>query len=249
MGTTFIKYFAYVGVGFAAFAVSLALDSLMKGNDAGVNSLAAKSYTFIDPWKDFYVRQVPTKEEVSEHREVYKPTCNDPKIKPLWIALHKDREFRERIDGMFGEHDCKDMFEIYPADLNQDGKKEIFIRGSITEFCGGVGNCMFWTLEKRSRGYKILISSTDYVDRSGMGEQIRKTFSKGYSDILLKGHFSAAETSFSYYKFDGRRYRESKCLYELPVGYNGDEPVWGFISCKEFTRRLDAEIAAQSKSK
>ena len=249
MGTIFIKYFAYVGVGFATFAVSLALDSLMKGNDAGVNSPAAKSYTFIDPWKDFYVRQVSTNEEVSEHREEYKPTCDDSKIKPIWLALHKDSEFRERIDEMFEEHDCKDMFEIYRTDLNRDGRKEVLVRGAITEFCGGVGNCMFWVMQKRGRGYKILISASDYVDRSDMGGQILRKSSKGYSDILLKGHFSAAETSFSYYKFDGRRYRESKCLYELPVSYNGDEPVWGFISCKEFTRRLDAEITAQSKSK
>lgn len=218
----------------------------MKGNDAGVNSPAAKSYTFIDPWKDFYVRQVPTKEEVSEHKEVYKPTCNDPKIKPLWIALHKDREFRERIDGMFEQHDCKEMFEIYRADLNRDGRKEILIRGTITEFCGDVGNCLFWILEKHRSGYRLLIAGSDYVDRSNMGQQILKTTSHRYSDILIKGHFSASETGFYYFKFDGRRYRESKCLYELPVRYKGDDPVWGFITCKEFNRRIDAETAGRN---
>ena len=32
---------------------------------------------------------------------------------------------------------------------------------------------------------------------------------------MLKGHFTAAETTYSYYKFNGKKYDESKCLMEI----------------------------------
>lgn len=172
--------------------------------------------------------------------------CTDRAIIPIWNALRDDRFFRDQLKFTFESQDCRDILEVYYKDLNRDGTVEILVRGKTADACGAVGNCLFWILKKQGKGYRILLTSSDYVDVAALGEEVRTTFTNGHSDILLRGHVSAGETSYSYYKYDGRRYREAKCLYQLAVSFKGSEPVWGFISCREYMRRLDAEIAAQN---
>jgi hypothetical protein len=168
-----------------------------------------------------------------------KTYCRDPKILPIWNAIRRNKEWREILAYTTESPDCADMFELKHVDLNHDGKMEDLVRGRTIEMCGGVGNCQFWVFEKRGKDYQILLNASDYIDRSIMGQQIRRAQTNGYSDLLLKGHFSAAETSFTDYKFNGRKYVESGCLYEVPDYRGGDQPAkWHFISCKEFYRDL-----------
>lgn len=167
--------------------------------------------------------------------------CRDSTILPIWNAIRRDKELREDLDA--GRSDCSDLFEFKNVDLNQDGKMEILVRGQAPPLCGGTGNCRFWVFEKNGSSYRMLLAASDDADRSEMGQQIRRQRTNGYSDLLLKGHFSAAETSFSKFKFNGRKYVESDCSYEVPDYENfqgiDQPPKWRFISCKEFYRDLN----------
>jgi hypothetical protein len=205
------------------------------------NEQVAKSqehYNFFSPPQtatpDFEERGYPN--NPPESRKTF---CSDPKIRPIWNAIRRDSESREILEYTTESPDCKDMFEITYVDLDRDGKKEILVRSRNAQFCGAVGNCAFWILEKSRNGLRILLHGTDYSDVTKMGSQILRTRTNGYSDILLKGHFSASDTSYSTYKFNGKKYVETKCLYETPKVHNGDKTIWEFVTCKEFYRRLD----------
>lgn len=163
--------------------------------------------------------------------------CNDPKIKPIWNAIRRDKEVRDALDEETSTPDCRDIFEIRYVDLNRRGKKEILARVLSIPFCGAVGNCDLFVLEQTRKGLRLLLHANDYVDATEMGEQVLRKRTNGYLDILTKGHFSAAETSHTTYNFNGRKYVETNCKYSVPKYDNSGKANWEFISCKEFTRR------------
>jgi hypothetical protein len=72
-----------------------------------------------------------------------------------------------------------------------------------------------------------------------MGEQIKKSRTNGYVDIVTKGHITAGNTRYSTFKFNGRRYIESKCLVDAYVRGSGDASKSELISCKEFDKRWE----------
>jgi len=246
------RYFFYLIACCASFTGGIALAGLMQSR-ATVASLQPSAAPVQGTNYHDFLFPPSTSSQTDLHvaasdPEFKKSFCNDRRIQPIWKALRRDRSFREQLTFTYESQNCTAILEIYYKDLNRDGTPEVLVRGKTVDACGGVGNCLFWILEKTRNGYRTLIASSDYVDRAAMGDQVRRASTRGYSDILLRGHMSASETTYSYYKFNGRRYVESKCLYELPVRYKGDEAVWGFITCTEFTRRLDAEIAASKTS-
>lgn len=170
--------------------------------------------------------------------EPAKPFCNDKNILPIWKVLLKDKHFQEQspfsLEGKLG---CEDLLEIKRVDLNNDGNKEILVRGKNGNLCSAVGNCQFWIYEKKAGKYKKLLHETDYNDVSNLGKQILKTKTNGYSDILLKGHFTAADTTYRFYKFNGKKYKLSKDLVHACTVCVGDNPKWEFMTWKEFRRR------------
>ncbi len=103
--------------------------------------------------------------------------------------------------------------------------------------CGAVGNCGFWIFEKKGKNYRKILSASDYVDITEMGKQITRKETKGNFDILLKGHWSASDTGYYTYKFNGQKYTETKCLVEACVICTGDNPKWKFFSCREYENR------------
>lgn len=167
-------------------------------------------------------------------KEPSKPFCRDREILRVWKYLVKDRDFQTWEPISDESLDCTDMLEIKKIDLNRDGKKEILLLGKNFNLCSAVGNCAFWILQKNRKTYKKLLYSTEYIDISGLGEQVRKNKTKGYFDILLKGHYSASETTYESYKFDGRKYQQSKCLVNVPIAGTSDNPQWKFVACQEF---------------
>lgn len=178
---------------------------------------------------EFPYKLIPTK-------QIRQPlTCSDRKILPIWTVLLKDERIFETEYYPDESYDCSKIVQVHYADLNSDGTAEILVRGVIVPLCGGVGNCAFWIFQKVGKQYRILLNASDYIDRSKLGEQILRARTNGYSDILLRGHFSAAHTGFYYLKFDGRKYRDSKCLYEVPDYGSEDYLHWKFITCDQFT--------------
>lgn len=181
---------------------------------------------------------VHTADTVGDNKDK-KPFCKNPNWLPIWNAIRTDRESRARLDDAFDIQDCSQMFEVRHVDLNHDQRKEILVRGKTVPLCGGVGNCMFSVLEKHGNKLHILLTTTDYIDRSVMGRQILKSSTNGYADLLTTGHIVAGETSFDYWKFDGHKYKAKKSLYEVFDKEVNGKPTFKFVTSKKFVSRLD----------
>jgi hypothetical protein len=158
-----------------------------------------------------------------------KTICSDKKLLPFWNELRKDKRFRERAKDFYMEADCSVMLEIQKIDLNNDGRKESVLWGKNGNLCGGTGNCDIWVYEKKNGKYKLLLQSGAYNDETKWLE-LKKAKSSNYQDILLKTHFSAAETVYEFYKFNGNKYIENKCLF---YDYSLREEKSAILSCKE----------------
>jgi hypothetical protein len=173
----------------------------------------------------------------SQKRVKENPYCSEAKILPLWNELIKDKDFQSWWKDSVNSLDCVEMFEIKEVDLNIDGRKEILLRGKNMNLCDAVGNCGFWIYEKKGDKYKKLLSSTDYIDITKIGNQVRKAKTNNYSNILLKGHLSGVDTEYTSYKFDGQEYKKTKCLVHTYVPGTMDNPKHEFISCREWEKR------------
>ncbi len=182
--------------------------------------------------------------DAASHRQPpieQKTYCSDLRIMPIWKTLLADKASREVLEYSTDVTDCKDILEIKYVDLNGDRKNEVLVRAVSIPSCGAVGNCDFWILEKRNGRYRIILHDNDYWDITEMGKQVLRKRTNGYRDVLLKGHFSAAETSFVTYRYNGKRYVQSRCRYQVPDHSRSDanQTRWHFISCSKFARRLD----------
>lgn len=191
------------------------------------------TYDFLNPLK------TPTPEStMPPGMEAKKTFCTDPQVLPVWNLIRRQKVWREGLDYTTEDPNCVGMFEIKRVDLNRDSKSELLVRGKTSQFCGAVGNCQLWVFAKVGNGYRLLLNTTDYWERSGeVGKQVRKNRTHGYRDIRVTGHFSVSDTSFTDYKFDGRKYVESRCRYETRDFSRGyDPPRWHLVPCAKFFR-------------
>lgn len=156
-------------------------------------------------------------------------TCGDKNILPFWNELRKDKRFRERAKDFYMEADCSEMLEIQKIDLNSDGQKEFVLWGRNGNLCGGTGNCDVWVYERKNGKYKLLLQSNAYNDETKWLE-LKKAKSNNYQNLLLKTHYSAAETVYEFYKFDGKKYVENKCLF---YDYYSADKKPAIMTCKE----------------
>jgi len=196
-------------------------------------STFTQTYAVRKPWERPWKIPVQPVQETSPP----KPFCKDGKILPIWKELIKHKSFQDWGLASNESLDCVDMLDVREIDLNQDNKKEILIRGKNFNLCSAVGNCAFWIYEKKNGKFNELLYSTDYIDVTESPNQVKKTKTNNYFDILLKSHWSAADTEYSTYKFNGKKYKENKCLVETCVVCTGNKPKWEFISCQEYSKR------------
>ena len=167
----------------------------------------------------------------------YKAICRDAKILPIWNALRKDKEFKEHEKVFYQEADCSNAIEIQKTDLNGDWQKEFIVWGRYN-FCGGTGNCVLWIYEEKNGKYKQLLQSYAYYGEEKWFE-VKKSKTKGYRSLLLKGHFTGYETTYHSYEFNGSRYVESKCLFEI---HSMDEENPLIMTCKEYSERTEKQL-------
>jgi hypothetical protein len=217
-----------VGIAFAAAVAALVSIFTPMPNHSPA-ALASEGYDFFSPAR-VETPPPPQKAELS---------CYDHYILPIWQELKKDKDFVDRLHAMDGTLNCSDMLEIKAIDLNRDGRSEFLVRGKDFQFCGATGNCKFWAFEKRGAQAQILLSATDYGEKTQLGDQVQRSRAGGYANLLLKGHFTAAETSYTTYRFDGKRYVESRCMYEVPKHTRDGEGSMELITCEEFRRRSE----------
>lgn len=192
-----------------------------------IESFTTPNRRQLDGKYDFY-QPPPPEIKPEEEKEL---TCRDRRILPVWRIIKRDIDLRD--SWSIEERDCANLFEAKYLDLNADGTKEIIVWGPP---CGGVGNCAFWIFQKKSRGYTTILSLTDYIDASEMGDQIKKSQTNGYLDILLKGHMNARDTNYTTYKFDGRRYRQARSLIRTSNSEISGRPQWKFVSEDEYEK-------------
>lgn len=178
--------------------------------------------------------------------EVRKTYCLDSRIRPIWNLIRRDPDVREALTYVWSRFDspnCKEMFELKYIDLDLDGWKEVLVRSRTFTLCGAAGNCDFWVIKQERDGRRVLLYAKDYVGSTAMGKQVIKARTNGYADLLLKGNGSISETTYSTYKFNGRKYVEGKCVYEFPnyhdPRYSEDKPTWQRVPCREFYRGLN----------
>lgn len=178
----------------------------------------------------------PSKTPQTDGEKPTKPFCNDKNILPVWKELVKSKSFQDWEPNSYQSLDCKDMLELRKIDLNQDGQKEIILRGNNSNLCSVVGNCGFWIYEKKKGKYKNILYETDYIDATDLPHQILKTKTNRYYDILLKGHLIAPDTDYFFYKFDGKNYKLSKHLVKACIVCVGDNPKWKLFTWKEYKK-------------
>lgn len=227
----------FVAISFGSICGMLA-DRILKTTDAVTDEVVAESETVavtqISP-------QSATDEKIDQEEQQRK-TCTDSEVRPVWNAIRRNKKVKDALDDAISPSDCRAAFEIGYFDLNGDGKKEVFARAIGIPFCGAVGNCDLFILKRTIGGLRLLLHADDQIDLANMGEQISRRSTNGYLDITTKGHFSASETSFTTYKFNGSRYVETGCKYQVPEYDRSGRLSWELISCKEFYRRLDRDL-------
>lgn len=233
------RYFIYIFIGLMAFAIgSFAALNFYKKLDVQFSKtskpqIPAQNLTERKLWDDWNINNQP----IQEKELPKEPFCKDAKILPLWNLLIKDKSFKDWWEVSRGSFDCSNALEIKEFDLNNDGQKEFLMRGKGFPFCSAVGNCAFWIYQKKGKKYRKLLYSTDYTDITELPNQIKKSRTKKFLDIVLKGHQSAADTSYDFFKFDGKKYRLFKSLVHACTVCVGENPKWKFMTWKEYEKR------------
>ena len=112
------------------------------------------------------------------------------------------RECLEQEEG--GVRTAQENLSVEARDLNHDGVPEYEVQMSGACACGMV-NCSIYIYRKTAQGFEAILD-----DASGMGVEVLKTSSNGYSDLLVEARDTAATRDETIYKFDGKQYREAK---------------------------------------
>ena len=112
------------------------------------------------------------------------------------------RECLEQAEG--GVRAAQENMTVETLDVNHDGVPEYEVQMSGACACGMV-NCSIYIYRKTAQGFESILD-----DAAGMGIEVLKTSSNGYSDLLVEARDTAATRAETIYKFDGKQYREGK---------------------------------------
>ncbi|HEY6660756.1 MAG TPA: hypothetical protein VI031_06430 [Pyrinomonadaceae bacterium] len=112
------------------------------------------------------------------------------------------RECIEQEEG--GARAAQENMSVEALDVNHDGVAEYEVQMSGGCACGMV-NCSIYIYRKTAQGFESILD-----DASGLGVEVLKTSSNGYSDLLVEARDTAATRAETTYKFDGKQYREAK---------------------------------------
>ena len=111
------------------------------------------------------------------------------------------RECVEKEEG--GTRTAEENMSVKEVDLNRDGVSEYEVELSGPCVCGMV-NCSIYLYRQTPAGYEVILE-----DAAGLGLELLRTSSNGYTDVRVDARESAAAESQTVYKFDGKRYREA----------------------------------------
>jgi len=117
-------------------------------------------------------------------------------------------DFKDLRECMEQEEDglrkAQENMTIEELDLNRDGVNEYEVEMSGPCACGMV-NCSIYIYRKAGQGFEAILD-----DAAGLGVELLKTSTNGYSDLRVTARDTAATQDETVYKFDGKRYRDVK---------------------------------------
>lgn len=136
------------------------------------------------------------------------------KAKLFKQVLADDAELRDCLkDQEGGAAAAEEGMTVEERDLNRDGINEYEVQLSGMCSCGAQ-NCTIYLYRSTGRGFESILDSA-----SGLGIELLKTSSNGYTDLQINAHDSAATESRTRYKFDGKQYREAQTtIVQLETG-------------------------------
>lgn len=118
------------------------------------------------------------------------------------LAEYPDvRECIDKEEG--GARVAEENATVEEVDLNRDGVPEYEVSLSGPCVCGMV-NCSIYVYRQRAGGYESILE-----DASGLGIELLKTSSNGFTDLRIDARDTAATVSSTTYKYDGKQYREA----------------------------------------
>ena len=120
-------------------------------------------------------------------------------------VLAEDAELRECLkEQQGGAGPTEDDVTVEELDLNRDGVKEYEVQLSGMCSCGA-HNCNIYLYRRVGQGFASILGE----NASGLGIELLRTSTNGYTDIQINSHANAATESRTVYKFDGKQYRDS----------------------------------------
>ena len=171
-------------------------------------------------------------------------SCYDPNILRVWKELKKDEVFKALLSRATGHMSCSAILLTTERDLNNDGKKEILATAKGPLLCGKADTCGFWVFEAGNAKLKTLLAVDGALSGMTLGEEVQRTRTRGYTDVVVALDMFTNQTNFRTYKFDGKQYVESSCSYEVMKWPRDGEGLWKLISCKEFDKETGYKTEA-----
>jgi hypothetical protein len=164
-----------------------------------------------------------------------KLTCKDENLLLIWNQLKNDENFDEDWANhllAFGVDDCIKAYNIEKiVDLNQDGSREIIVRGNNLADCTGSGNCSLAVFEKKDKEFKFILkeSQIQKID-------LTKTRTNGYQDIKLRTWNTGFEYYVQIFKHNGKDYQANNCWFETNqiMGNFLKKPKISFVKCGSY---------------
>jgi hypothetical protein len=93
------------------------------------------------------------------------------------------------------------------VDLNGDGTPEVIAQGTPQDSgCSPTGNCRFWVFQKSDREYRLL-----FYREAIQSFTLQPSRSGGFSDIVVRMHGSATQSTLWLLQYRDGRYHEAGC--------------------------------------
>ena len=160
--------------------------------------------------------------------------CEEENLKLVWNEL-KDRTVSINTDYVERIKDCSNLIGLNESfDLNNDGRKEIFIRSESGYFCGN--NCqIFWIFQQDNKN-----ALQKLFEAKGYLPTVKNKKTNGYKDIMFEFSATYTDAEIGIYKFNGEKYIPARCwseskLYENKAGemVEGKKIIIENENCKE----------------
>lgn len=150
---------------------------------------------------------LPTVAQAQPHGESKQEPSAELRNQLFKQVLSDFRDLRECIEQEEGGvRTAHENMTVEARDLNHDGVPEYEVQLSGACACGAV-NCSIYIYRKTAQGFETILD-----EASGLGIEVLKTSSNGYSDLRVEARDTAATRVETVYKFDGKQYREAKTM-------------------------------------